>query len=379
MEKTIKARAYPNIKQQHQIINNIGCCRFVYNQVLAKRKEVYEREGKTLSQYECVKLLPKLKKKFPFLKNVDSIALQASVEYMCLAYKNFFRGLKTGQKVGFPKFKSKRTARKAYTTKQNITVDGTHIYLPKIGAVRCVFSTPVVGRILRATVSFSKSGKCFVSIVCTDVDIAPLPKTGKTCGLDLGEESFAILDDGTKFKKDNYTKKQLHRLRVLQKSLSRKPKGSRNFEKTRKQIAVLSEKVANRRSDYLHKLSHSLITDYDTIFMESISPKEMVETKEDGTSKRVKRKKNLNIQDAAWGEFSRQMDYKASWYGKQVVHIDKYYPSTKTCSHCGYILEDKLDTKIRSWVCPSCSTTLDRDVNAAINIRREGENILKVS
>ena len=276
--------------------------------------------------------------------------------------KIFFREVKKGGSVGFPKFHSKRDRRKSYTTKQNIEVFDRYIKLPKLGKVKCRVSREVKGRILNATVSQTPSGKYFVSVCCTDVEVDMHQSTGAMVGLDMGLKEFAISSDGTTYQNHRYLRKSAKRLARLQRRLSRKSKDSKRREKARIAVARAHEKVANQRSDYLQKLSTTLIKENDLIAVEDLAVKNM--TKNHSLAK--------SINDVSWGEFMRMLEYKAAWHKKVIVKIDRFYPSSQRCSVCGYRNADTKDLSVRKWVCPQCGTTHDRDVNAARNILAEG-------
>ena len=372
MEYSYKFRIYPTAEQQTQIQKTFGCTRFVYNHYLALRKDKYATSQGAFNYYACSGDMTVLKAQLEWLREVDATALQSSIRDLDAAYQNFFRRVKqgiTGDEVGSPNFKSKHNHRKSYKSRcvgTNIKLFDNCIQLPKLGHVECRISKEVRGRILSATVSQNSSGKYFVSLCCTDVDIEPLSKTGAVIGVDLGLKEYAITSDGEHFENPRFYANSQTKLAKLQRQLSRKTKGSKNYEKARVKKARFEEHIANQRRDTLQKLSTQFVREYDVICMEDLAPKNMVKN----------HKLAKHISDTGWSEFVRELQYKADWYGKLVVKIDRFYPSSQLCSACGAQWGGTKDLAVRDWFCPHCGVHHDRDVNAAINILNEGMRIL---
>jgi len=359
MYRSYKYRIFPTEPQKELIAKHIGSSRFVYNLALETKNAAYIGAKHNYSAFDLVKQLPELKKELPWLKEVNSQSLQQAIQNMDIAFKKFFKG------AGFPKFK-KKSNRGSFNVPQNVIVGNYLLIIPKFkDGIKMSLHRPTNGTIKSATISVTPTGKYFVSILCdTKEEIptkAPITES-TTIGIDLGIKDFAITSEGEVFENPKYLRKAQSKLKYIQRKYS-KYKGKR----TKKKLAKLHEDVVNKRKDFLHKVSTKLIRENQTICLETLAVKNMV--------------KNHNlaqaISDVSWSTFVSMLEYKAEWYGKNILRIGQFAPSSKTCS-CGVINKD-LKLSDREWTCKSCGTTHDRDILAACNIKSFAlKNILSV-
>lgn len=355
--KAYKIRIYPNNKQKMLLNKTFGCVRFLYNQFLDERINVYKELKDDKKKLHDHKYLTEkdYKEKHNWLKEVDSIPLQQSRIDLNTAYKMFFRKINK-----FPNFKSKH-AKQSYrtiNTNNNIKINYStrQIKVPKISWIKFRDSRIIENKINSVTLSRSKTNKYYASILVEE-EIVKLDKVNKNVGIDLGLKHFVIASDGIKIENPRFLRKRETKLTREQRRLSRKKKGSNNKERQKLNVAKVHEKIANRRNDFLHKLSTKLIRENQIIGLEDLNVKGMLKN----------HKLAKSISDVSWSRFVSMLKYKAEWYGREIRQIDRFFPSSKICHHCGCINDD-LKLSDRIWTCPDCNAELDRDINAAINI-----------
>lgn len=362
MLKAYKYRIYPTTKQQEMLAKNFGCCRFIYNLGLETKIKAYETTGKSLSYFDLQNgMLKDLKKEHLWLKEPYSQCLQMALRNLDNAFTRFFR-----EKKGFPKFKSKHKSISSCQYPQNVFIDfqKNTILVPKIGNIKTVLSRDFQGKIKTTTVSKTKTNKYFVSILVDNGMEQPEKEKIKeltTIGIDLGLKEFLITSNGDKVENPRYLRTNIQKLKILQRRFSKKKKGSTKRNKARLNVNKLYEKISNQRKDFLHKSSSKIIRENQTICLEDLNIKGMMKNN----------KLARSIQDVSWSQFVDYLKYKAEWYGKNIIQIGRFESSSKTCSNCGTIYKG-LKLEERNWICNSCHASHDRDVNAAINIKKFG-------
>jgi putative transposase len=359
-KRAYQYRIYPTDEQKKNLAQTFGCARFVYNWALRLRSDAYYQEQKRLSYGDTSALLTQLKgqPEYAWLNEVASVPLRQSLRHLDRAFRNFFAG-----RTSYPAFKKRHGPQAASYVGTAFKWDGRQLTLAKMDVpLDIVWSRPLPKGCTPTTVTITKdtANRYFVSILVEE-DIKPLAVVNRQIGLDLGLKSMVMLSTGEQVGNPKYFAKDEKKLARAQRRLAKKQKGSKNRAKARLSVARLHAKIADRRRDYQHKLSTRIIRENQTICIESLQVKHMV--KNHALAKA--------ISDVGWGEFVRQLEYKAAWYGRMLVKIDKWYPSSKRCSHCGHVLAS-LDLSTRFWLCPQCHSFHDRDINAAKNVLAAG-------
>ena len=359
--RSYKYRLYPTKEQKVLFSKHFGCARWIYNYALDKKVKAYQINKESLSRFDIQKDLPVLKKaeETIWLKEVNSQTLQASLENMDRAFTKFFR-----DKKGFPKFKSKHDNKQSFSVPQKgvVDFDTNTISLPKFKKpIKCKLHRKFNGKSKTVTVSRTPTGKYFISILVEVNEELPNKKPlseNKAIGIDLGIKTFAVLSNGVEIENPKHLRKSIKKLKKLQRKVSKKVKGSSNRTKAIKQLALLHEKVTNKRNDFLHKTSHYLVTNYDTLCLETLKSGNMMKN----------HKLAQALSDIAIGNFNNMIDYKAEWFGTNILRIGQFQPSSKICS-CG-VINKELKLSDRVWTCKECNTTHNRDLLAANNIKR---------
>ncbi len=369
VKRTYRFRLYPNDSQKQLIEKTLGCSRQVYNDFLSLCKKEYEKDHNyKINKFELIKLLPKHKEKYPYLNEVDSVALQQTVIHLCDAYKNFFR-----HQSDFPKFKKKKNDYGYITMNINnsIRIERNEIQIPKIGKVRFVYHRNIPKSFQYSMVSVSRIGKHYYVALIGEEEYQEYKEFNKdvldssnSIGLDFSLTNLFISDSEVKENMPKYYEKSLTNLAREQRKLSHMIKGSNNYQEQLLKIANIHERITNQRKNYLHKASRYIANKYDYVFVEDLDLQEMSKRKEGFKLGPV-------INDLGYGVFLNQLKYKLEWLNKKLVKVNRYFPSSQLCSECGYRNIDLL-LQNKTWVCPNCGVKHNRDINAAVNIKKEG-------
>lgn len=360
IKRAYRFRFYPTPEQEMILAKTFGCARFAYNHMLRLRTDAWFKEQKRVGYHETSAALTALKKQpeYAWLNEVSSVPVQQALRHLQTAFTNFF-----AKRARYPQFKRKGGPQSAEYTTSAFKWDGRSLKLAKMDeplAIRWSRQIPKAAKVTTVTVSKDAAGRYFVSLLCDDT-VAAKPASNGKVGIDLGLTHFAILSTGEKIAAPNTFRKYEAKLAKLQRRLAKRQKGSKNRAKARLKVARLHAKIADARRDFLHKLSTRLINENQVIAVESLSVSNMQKN----------RCLSKSISDAGWSEFVRQLEYKARWYGRELIGIDRWYPSSKRCSDCGYTMP-KMPLSVREWVCPECGSIHDRDINAARNVLAAG-------
>ena len=361
-ERAYKYRFYPTVSQENLLRRTIGCVRLVYNKALATRTKAWYEKQESIDYKQTSSLLTNWKKtdELDFLNEVSCVPLQQCLRHLQKAFANFW-----GKQAKYPKFKAKRNGGSAEFTKSAFKFRDGKLWLAKCSEpLNIVWSRflPEEAQPSTVTIKLDPSGRWFVSLLVDDQTIKPLLTTDKKVGIDVGISSLITTSDGEKITNPKHFNRLYQKLKAAQKELSRKTKGSNNRYKARLKVAKIHAKIKDARTDFLHKLTTNFVRENSVIAIEDLAVRNMVKN----------HKLARSISDASWGEFFRQLEYKCKWYGRELVKIDRFFPSSKRCNHCGFVM-DKLPLDVRSWDCPSCETQgIDRDINAGKNILAAG-------
>jgi putative transposase len=360
VKRAYRFRFYPTPEQEMILAKTFGCARFAYNYMLRLRTDAWFKEQKRVGYHETSALLTELKKtpEHAWLNEVSSVPVQQALRHLQTAFANLF-----AKRAAYPTFKRKDGPQSAEYTTSAFKWDGKSLKLAKMDAplaIRWSRTIPKAAKVTTVTVSKDAAGRYFVSLLCDDT-VSPKPEVTGKVGIDLGLTHFAILSTGEKVAAPNTFRRYEKKLAKLQRRLAKKTKGSNRREKAKLKVARLHAKIADARRDFLHKLSTRLINENQVIAIESLSVSNMQKN----------RCLSKSIGDASWSEFVRQLEYKARWYGRELIGIDRWYPSSKRCSDCGYTMP-KMPLSVREWVCPECGSIHDRDINAARNVLAAG-------
>lgn len=368
--RAYRYRLYPNKQQEVLLAKHFGCCRFIYNYALDKKVKAYQKDKTNLSRFDIQADLPKMKKseEYHWLSEVNSLSLQAALVNLDSAFVKFFR-----EKKGFPSFKSKKASKQSFSIPQKTRVkfDEGRVYIPKFRqGIKTRFHRKFEGLVKTSVITRTSTGKYYISILVevNEVDATPKPiSENKAVGIDLGIKTFATLSDGTEIQNHKYLKRSMKRVKRLQRSLSKKAKGSKNRERARLRLARVHERVYNQRNDFLHQVTHRLVANYDTICLETLSANNMIKNHHLAQA----------LEDIAINRFKTLLEYKARENGVNILRIGRFEPSSKMCT-CGYI-NHNLTLSMRRWKCPFCGVVHDRDLLAANNIKRFAFNKLNTA
>jgi putative transposase len=364
LNKAFKYRFFPTEAQKRQLAQTFGCARFVYNRMLEQRTIAWQQDNQSLNYQATTTLLTQLKKQTEtaFLNEVSSVVLQQALRHLDSAFRNFF-----AKRTAYPTFKSRKTAQSMRYANNAFTLKGDKLTLAKQSQpLKISWSRPLPedAQIQSLTISRDAAERYFVSILVRTT-VKPLKKVKATVGIDVGLKDLATLSNGEKLPNPKFLQRKERRLKIRQRRLSRKVKGSKNRNKARLVIARIHAKVADTRRDYLHKFTTRIIRENQAVFVEGLCVVNMLKNHRLAKA----------ISNAAWGEMFRQLEYKAGWYGRTYLALDRFYPSSKRCSNCGHVVMN-LPLSVREWDCPVCSAHHDRDINAAMNIKIAGQYLL---